>query len=517
MKSPPAQPAPTTASLAQARAAQSVQLVLLALFGLSALHVAGLHAFYAQLPGENTIGEAGKVYFAQRFAGGEGLFARAASPPHYPSFHGPLFHFLFGVAGKLLGLSQDGYVVLGRGASITLVLATAALVAWLARRLGAGRPMQALAPLVFLSSFSIHFVSSSFRPDPWMLFLGVTCCVVVVAGRWRWWAWGLVVALPVASFFIKPTGFAAAGGVFVALLALGRWKAALACGAASWALLGAAVGGLQLASGGEYLASLSDGVGVPYSFSTMWASLGGAENLAVLAAPALLAPVLLRGEAGATRAARVVLAFWGCSLAVNLAAGGRIGSYHYYSLEPFALGSVALAAGIGKLLHDGEPKRPRLLIAASATVALALLLAPSLAGAVRKPLPGRTVLAVHELLDSEREAILKLAGERGIVPFSDDPSLNIQLGSPPTLYVRQQEQLEAGGRLPQGSLVESIARAEHALVVLIEPRLPYQPYLTARGIPGFDEALARAYQPVEDPFYFYALFRPARPLEPRSP
>ena len=81
------------------------------------------------VPGENTVGEAGKVFYAERVLAGELPFLPGESPPYYPAVHGVLLHASVGAIGKLLSLPHTDLYFVGRGISLLFTLASLFL-AW---------------------------------------------------------------------------------------------------------------------------------------------------------------------------------------------------------------------------------------------------------------------------------------------------------------------------------------------------------------------------------------------------
>jgi len=68
--------------------------------------------------GPNTVGEAGKVYYAKNFIEGRSIFSSGETAPFYPSFHGALLHSMVGVVGRLFQLETNCLYYIGRGISI---------------------------------------------------------------------------------------------------------------------------------------------------------------------------------------------------------------------------------------------------------------------------------------------------------------------------------------------------------------------------------------------------------------
>jgi hypothetical protein len=85
----------------------------------------------------NTLGEAGKVYYAHRFQTGRTIFEAGDQPPFYPSMHGALLHAAVGMIGRLFDLPMGSLYGVGRAISIVMTLLALAGAGVILRAIGA--------------------------------------------------------------------------------------------------------------------------------------------------------------------------------------------------------------------------------------------------------------------------------------------------------------------------------------------------------------------------------------------
>ncbi len=338
-----------------------VILLAIGAIALSAFNTVHILSVQFASPPENTHGEAGKVFYAKMAMAGEAPFTTAQKPPFYPAVHGPLMHSTVGVIGRALDADVLQLYFIGRGISLLATLGALILAGVLAWRLKAHWLAALVGLLLFFGPTQMVRHSISYRPDNWNLLLSVLACYLVAAHGRRWWALALACVLPVIAFYIKAPGLGIAGAVVLALSAQRQWVAGLVCGVMSAVLMVGSFFAVNWLSGGLFLQGLHEGMDVPFSLAFPYHIL--AYNYPMWLA--LLLPVLLIGrpwsrdtpeqtasaddtgehkpeEDRVGRTRRTVLAFWGVSLLVAIAAATRHGANNYYFIAPYTYGTILL-------------------------------------------------------------------------------------------------------------------------------------------------------------------------------
>lgn len=411
------------------------------------------------LPGPNSLGEAGKVFFAREVMQGRWPFASGLTPPYYPSIHGVLPHALVGTVGALVGLDVTGLYYAGRAISVAATLWAFGLFWSLGRRIGGVTPLLVFCLLLWAGSLTIFQHTTSFRPDNWLLGLSLLACwLVAVPARSRARIAALVV-LPVIAFHVKATGLVVGAAVVAGLAYRDGFGTAMRAAMGQAALVTVTVLGLQWASAGTYLEGLgaagSADFSVQYALSTLWTVADPTVTI-LLAGPILVAAVYGRLLWRESPVATVVAIFWAVTLGGYFLAASRAGSNSYYFLEPAAYGSLVILAALARtapnttaMQGDSRGFRP------VATTVL-LLLVPVAVNLAAWVSVGRYMSGVWnysiertEQVGGARLSLAEALTEEGMSCFTDDPGLNVLLRHPRVIYPYLQSQMMETGALPR--------------------------------------------------------------------
>ena len=458
----------------------AVVLLFVAVMGVRAAVTLGRFTVRIAAPGPNSVGEAGKVYFANRFQHGESIFVGPHEPPYYPSAHGPLLHATVGLIGRWMEADIQQLYYIGRAVSALSTLAALSIMMILLRRLGAAWPWIAAAVAVFFALDTVVYHAISYRGDHWQLALTFAACYLIATRYDRPWALALAAALPVISFYVKVPGIAAAGAVVIALAGLGRWRAAVACAIGSVALILLSWWLLGMAVGPAFARGFAGGLGVSISFT---------QAVACLAVPELWLPLLLpivvahRARPHGDPAAQtrfVLTVFWAVSFIASFVAAMRLGSNAYYFVEPLCFGLILSIDWLAEQVQRRKTWPHAAQLALIALVSLYCIQAVPTAIKIVTT-PRRDVALVEtDWFSDDRQTIAQIVNDRQLRCFSDDPGLNVLLGSPQVIDPMVQRHLIDAGTLAMSTMVEPVGQQAYDLIVLTgtpwsyhgEPALP---------------------------------------------
>ncbi|HSG50112.1 MAG TPA: hypothetical protein VLA43_19965, partial [Longimicrobiales bacterium] len=378
-------------------------------------------------PGPNTVGEAGKVYFAHRIQTGLPAFADAGAPPYYPSFHGALLHATVGYLGKLLDASISQLYPVGRWISLGLTLSAVGLMTGLGRALRLPPVGVGVTLILWSSCYALLHHSVSYRPDNWLLAVGALACWLMVARGERRSTLVILAVLPAVGFHLKATALVMVAAIGLAHLLQGKWRRAILLGLVQIGIIGASVAILDGLTDGAYLAGLRGAGGVPGGPRYLLVSLFAAGPLAAiwLFGPLVLGTFSRRAAVGDTesRALVVVASFWLVTLVGYGLAAMRAGSYAYYFLEPASFGALLVVHAV-RALSPGEGGAPHRTAAAATVLAAMLVLAVPMVARYAEGARGITMAQVRtERLASHREALAARVNDREATCYSDDPGL----------------------------------------------------------------------------------------------
>jgi len=476
---------------------------------------------WAGLDGPNTVGEAGKVYFAQRFSEGKSIFTSADKPPYYASMHGALLHASVGVVGRTLNLPAGALYGIGRMVSI-LGTVIALAIAWrLLWKLGAGHP--GWFALLFISFFAPEGICEhavSYRPDHWNLALSTFCCWLLVEHPGKRGRLFLLATIPAIAFFIKAPGLALVIPIALALIAEKQWKQALICAITAIALTGVAIVAINIGSEGRFFEGMRSGLSMPIGIEYFLGCVRNSMIWIPLVAPlALVANALpLRDETN--RRWTVVMLFWFAALIVSAIGSTRAGSNTYYFVASFLYGLILTFAWIAHLVRsDGDGYRT--VAVAGIIQALLYVHILSVYGPASLPITDQTPMdisiRVSRMVGPDRLALANKinntkteAGEPWKC-FSDDAGLNILLNDPQVIYPLMQSMMIKQGSMSLAEMVGPIEREEYDVVVLTGliwehvgvPNLP----------PEFQRAVNKHYVEIADDETHYAVFLPKSKLQ----
>ncbi len=431
-------------------------LSLLLLLALEACHTSFALARWALLPGPNSMGEAGKVYFALRAQQGQTIFPAADGPPYYPATHGALLHGLVGGLGGLLESSPTELYRIGRGISMAGAAWSLGLLWYLACRIGLSAGWRLGICLALLTPVVMVHHAVSYRPEFWLLALSATAATLLV-GSWRsLWVLIALATLPTLAFFVKAPGVTLLGATVFGLVIQGRQRAAGAVLVAGLAVLAGSVAMVDFSSEGRFLANLQGGMAVPFSWRFPWTNF----FLAPMIVLPVLSPLLFGAIAFRVREsdpdprqasqARVLGVFWAVSLLTAVATGCRAGSNSYYYLESFYYG---LPIG-ARVLHAlvAEP-RSRWLGGIVGLVFFGSVILQSVTS--RRQLDGEVAVILTNRYAEARERVAARINREGWSCYSDDPGLNVLLNEPAVLYPWLQQLFIHTGALDPECLLTS--------------------------------------------------------------
>ncbi len=480
------------------RSAWKERLPILAVGLIFFLLVGSLAATRLQLgwialtaPGPNTVGEAGKVYFAQRFQHGQSLFLSGDEAPFYSSFHGALVHASVGLAGRLSDASTIDLYYIGRGISLLCTVVVLVLCALLFRRWNIRLWWLIPLVLVFFAARRATQHSFSYRPDNWLLMLSVLSCYLVATRPGRRWALAVVTIAPVLAFFVKATGAVLLPIVVGALLVQKRTRDAALCAVAGAALMATSISVTNALSDGAFLAAMRNASGVGYSFKLVFDCL----NVPVMWLP-LFMPVFLLHRVGLSepepaRERAVVTVFWAANFLVACLTASRLGSNSYYFLEAFLFGLLLTVSWLADAIKAGEPGRR----GSPHTVAVGLILvlsvqaAPKLFpemsyiakyGRPRRDIALSETMKFHKDRQTIVEQVKELALEEGAqeryewLCLSDDPGLNVLLDDPAMIHPLVASMMIKQDLLDADALVEPLRQGRVAMVVLTGRKWRYE-------------------------------------------
>ncbi len=440
--------------------------------------------------GPNTVGEAGKVYFAKLFQDGASISSAGDTAPYYPSFHGWLLHSSVGLIGRLGGAETIDLYYVGRTISVLCTLGALALAALILRRMKIHLLWAAAIGVAFVAVFRVTQHAISYRGDHWILFLSLLTCYLLIRGSRSPCTLAIAAVTPSVAFLIKAPGIGIAGSVWISLLLQREWKRAGLYALGAGLSLLALTGVIRWWSGDSPWLGVTTVTDVPFSLENLLSSL----NVPQLWLPLLMPLVLLsrsrlwspRGERGLS----VLTAFWAVSFVSSSVAAIRLGSDAYYFVESFLLGMLICVIWLAQEVKRGG------FGANPATVALIAIFCvqgvPS--GLSQWVKPARDV-ALQQTLTFGKDR-LALAGQinaAGLRCFSDDPGLNVLLDHPAVIYAALPMLMEESGALPEGTVVAPVKAKAYDLIALTRSKWQFRQVLG--GYRRLLEAVKENYEP----------------------
>lgn len=449
------------------------------------------------VPGPNTVGEAGKVYYARRFQLGQSIFDNGAAPPYYASMHGPLLHASVGVIGTIFNLPTSELYVVGRGISLLCTVLALTLIARMLRLFEARLIWFGALLAAFLAAQQIIEHAVSYRPDHWNLLLSVAACYLLLAYPGRRWRLPLLMLIPPVAFFIKAPGIALAVPILLGLGLEGRWKQAIACFFGSMAWWGLGCLAAEMISGGAFTAGMRGGMSMPVSYVYFIALVKSPQHWI----PWLM-PIALFAEGWPPRGEYqrrwlTVTGFFAVAFIVAACGSMRAGSNTYYFLESYVYGLFLTVAWIGRLVD-----RRRDILAAAAPAVMALVLLFSLmflqifvgtwSATLAGDPPMDVAVRISRLVGGEREAMAAEINENRWRVYSDDPGLNVLLDHPQVIDPLMPAMMVRHGSLTMEELIGPVKRREYDLIVL--SGIVWHHMGVVNIPPEFQQAMAENYQ-----------------------
>ena len=427
-------------------------------------------------PGPNTVGEAGKVFFAQQFAMGGSIFNTGLEPPYYPSVHGALLHAVPGFVGMLFGADTTAFYYIGRAMSVGFTLATILVTTRILGVLNLSRWWIVPILLLLLADRHVFIHVVSYRPENWLLFFSAASCLILLQRQSDLATRVALAVLPVLAFYTKASALSLLVSVVLTLIVMRRTRDAWQVGAMSVLLILLTGFGLQAMSDGRFLAAFSSGASVGFSVENSVRLLRDPLLLFVVGAPILSLKDLANMSNRSESAVPSLVVFWIVGLAAAVAAATRAGSNYYYYLEPYFYGSLLLVFWLSRRLSPESSQASRL---ASATLTLLFCFAGFATHVSFSSRPDEALTETMLFMD-ERQVVADVANSAGMSVFSADPGLNVLLDRPSVVHPFVQTGLILGGRLSPETLLGPVERCEYARVYLVAekferhgiPRLP---------------------------------------------
>ena len=429
-------------------------ILLVAILGVALAIQAGFNILYLTKAlvanGPNTVGEAGKVYFASKIQAGGRAWATGDTPPYYPSLHGVLLHFSVGALGRVFGSSTSELYWIGRSLSVLFTLSALGLAASIARRTGVPNLFMIFGFLLWIGTYAITQHTVSYRPDNWLLFLSVLSCWLLIREPRGPVAIAVLVFIPTLAFLIKAPGVGLGLAIVAALFVQGRVRTGAVVALAQSAVLLLALGAIDLSSGGGFSSAMRMGGEAGFSARHLLVSLADPVVAFVVLFPGLfmLLP-LFRALVRRNVVVRVLFAYWAATLLCYGAAATRAGSNSYYFLEPMTYGLILTLVWLVARLRVGQASLVSLV---PYLLAVAVVTIPGTVRVATLGNPEDVALVQTSLVGNHRSIVADHVNSTGSYCYSDDPGLNVLLDRPAIIYPLLQVQLIHNGRMAHDAL-----------------------------------------------------------------
>ena len=498
-----------TPKLTQARFL-SVAMIIVFVIAVGGTALVNLSYFKkaAVAAGPNTVGEAGKVFFAKRVQHGDSTFLDGREPPYYPSVHGALFHAVVGMAGRVAGATPIALYYIGRSISIAATIGALIVAGLMLRQLRVGWIWVATTCIVFFAVRPVVGHTVSYRPDHWVLGFSILTCYLLMTRGDRWWTLGLAAIFPVVAFFMKATGIAILIATLVVLLVNRRWRSAAIYAAVSVFVLLATIILVNLASGGAFVSGLRTGVNVPFTFALVLRSLDVPQLWLPLIVPVFLLFLPVAPDDRRSDKRNVIIVFWLVTLVYGMISAARLGSNSYYYVESFTYALVLTVSWIADEWQSST--KPSAGSSSAIAVLIVLFSVQTLSEGIRYRQNPITDPALMEtlLFGDDRNVIAREVNNRGMRCFSDDPGLNVLFNDPMIIDPMVQSHLIVGGSLDMNTMVDPVVQRAYDLIVLTRRRWHYHdtPHLPTE----FIEAVEQHYAAIDNGTLYLK-------LEPRPP
>jgi hypothetical protein len=429
-------------------------------------------AHVTMLAGPNTNGEAGKVYLAQQFQRQGSVCNPADEPPFYPSTHGILLFAIVGWLGKLTDNPVVSLFYIGRTISILATIAGLIASNAILRATGVGVTVRCILGVTLFSLPAVLEHTTSYRPDNWVFAISTISCAALCGPGARSMRLPVLLAFaPPLAYLFKSNGVSLVIPIAVALLVVRRDHHAALVFLVSTTLLEASVlAALQLSTGGAYLASLTTGLQVPYSFANIGVCLSPLPvQIVLLAALALTAssPMSLKNPRVAT-----VAIFFLSTLVSAAISCVRSGSNSYYFLEPVVYG-LLLA---GSIATGGAARTRTAWRTIGAVLVLVLVcLGVHYENSRAQPIFLRNLSVIQaQQHAAHRRTLADIINKTGMRCLSDDAGLNILLNRPEVIEMYLPSQMMKAGTLSNEAFAGALQRREVDVVILTGDTVHFQ-------------------------------------------
>lgn len=457
------------------KSGHSLTVILMILMILLVLRCIGTvdHVYSnVTLRGENSIGEASKVFFARRVLNDRTIFLPPFVKPYLPSQHGPLVHLLVGWVGKLTGCGIDDLYFIGRGISILCFLMTMSLLAWWLRRIGVSWVAWGMLLLLLLGNTRLVGHLASYRPDQWIAFLSVLVFVLVAEFPRRPWALAVLICLPTVAFLIKPATAGLSAVILIALLMQGHRRRALVCGLGIALVLAMSLALVETLSEAMYFRSLLSGLRMPMSWRYAVANLSQPEIWPGVLLPLLLVGWVWKRDHPGGRYLRLLWLFWLCECLFATICCMRAGSNVYYYLNTMTYAMLLLVIFV--LEHLSLPrwrwegiahgKGSRILLGG---LLLGLLLSHGRASWNLLQRPDFEIAdRITYRFAGSRQQVANWINQKKLICYSDDASLNVLLAQPQIVSPLVHTTLVQGGGLPAMTMYGPVHEQEYDVMVM---------------------------------------------------
>ncbi|MFC1680174.1 hypothetical protein ACFL1S_00045 [Pseudomonadota bacterium] len=425
-------------------------------------------------PGPNTVGEAGKVYYANRAMVGETIFDNGSERPYYSSAHGALLHSSVGWLGKIVGAKKTGLYYIGRSLSVLATVFALVLAGSILRSMGIGVIWIGGLWVAFFAVWEVVYHAVSYRPDHWILLMSVSQCTLLMRRSNSLPVLFLLGVLPAVAFYIKAPGIWIIAPTILILLAEQRWKAVATTSSVFVVAIVSSITGLNMLSDGTFLAATRNTMGVGFSWSQTIHSLNVPALWPMLASPLLLFFGQAYNIGNHHKKLNVLMIFWSLSLLTSVVSSGRIGSDSYYFVEPYFFGLILITIWLERqwMVHDGHNLR-RLGVALSVILVVGIFGIRNVIDHFRRPLIG-IALAETLYFQNDRRKLAEHVNSLGLNCFSNDAGLNVLLDDPAILEPLVPSLMIRNGNLNMETMVGPVQRKEYDIIVFTGRRSVYR-------------------------------------------
>lgn len=414
--------------------------------------------------GPNTVGEAGKVWYAERIRDGKNIFLPANKPPYYPPMHGLLHFGSVSALGSILDLSHSQLYFAGRAISMFCTLAALILAVSILRRLNLGPAWQVLGVSLLLSYYPVLQHTASYRPDNWVLFVAMLACYLLII-KSNWVVSITLAVLPAFVFLIKATGLTIGLSTFICLLIQRKWQELMVYTAVSASILLMMLWALYWYSGGVYFFSFASGLNVEYSLD---------HALILVLQPylfvTLLIPIAFIKDAwpvhpGRQQALFIVLIFYLVEFVCNFCFSLREGSNAYYFISAYFLGTILLVKWLTSITDSRSSRfREAILLC----LVLFVIQISQVAIFAKSSWKQNVAIRKTKKYAEDRPIAAKFINSKSWTCYSDDAGLNVMLERPLVIYPLLYQMLLESGMVAYPTILDRLVTKEVDVVVLTD-------------------------------------------------